>query len=60
MLIAAQRVAELYPALRHTNDSTARNRLDAGLIDDSTFSDTREGLETVKLPKIPGTSKGDE
>ena len=56
LIIAAQRVAELYPALRHSNDTAARNRLDAGVINDSTFSDMRNGLLTVKLPEIPGKS----
>ena len=54
LLIAAQRVAELYPALRHSNDMAARNRLDAGVINDSTFSEMRKGLIPVKLPEIPG------
>lgn len=59
-LIAAQRIAELYPALRHTNDTIARNRLDAGMIDDSTFAETRKGLVSVRLPAIPGFNNGGE
>ena len=58
LLIAAQRIAELYPALRHTNDTSVRNRLDTGVIDDSTFAATREGLKPVRLPVIPGTGNG--
>jgi len=58
LLIAAQRVAELYPALRHANDTSAKNRLDAGMIDDSTFAGSREGLTPYKLPDIPGAGNG--
>ena len=54
LLIAAQRIAELYPALRHSNDTAARNRLDAGIINDLTFSAARKDLTPVKLPEIPG------
>lgn len=53
-LIAAQRVAELYPALRHSNDTAARNRLDAGVVNESTFAESRNGLAPVRLPEIPG------
>jgi Flp pilus assembly protein CpaB len=53
-LVAAQRVAELYPALRRANDSSSLNRLDGGVVDDSTFGELRKGLIPVKIPEIPG------
>jgi Flp pilus assembly protein CpaB len=53
-LIAAQRVAELYPALRKSDDTTFLNRLDGGVVDDSTFLDLRKGLPPVKVPEIGG------
>jgi Flp pilus assembly protein CpaB len=53
-LVAAQRVAELYPALRRANDSSSLNRLDGGVVDDTTFSELRKGLTPVKIPEIPG------
>ena len=53
-LIAAQRVAELYPALRCANDSSSLNRLDGGVVDDTTFLELRKGLTAVKIPEIPG------
>ena len=56
-LIAASRVASLYPALRRPNDSSALNRLDAGMVDMSTFRKLLEGQETVVIPKIPNTGK---
>jgi Flp pilus assembly protein CpaB len=51
-LIAAQRVAELYPALRKEGDMSSLNRLDGGVVDDSTFLDLRKGLPPVKVPEI--------
>jgi Flp pilus assembly protein CpaB len=53
-LVAAQRVAELYPALRKSDDSSSLNRLDGGVVDDSTFLDLRKGLTPVKVPEIGG------
>lgn len=53
-LVAAQRVAELYPALRRANDSSSLNRLDGGVVDDTTFGELRKGLTPVKIPEIPG------
>lgn len=52
-LIAAQRVAEIYPVLRRPNDTTALNRLDAGVVTLDTFSAMLDDLETVVVPKIP-------
>lgn len=56
-LIAASRVASLYPALRRPNDSSALNRLDAGVVDMSTLKKLLEGQETVVIPQIPNASK---
>jgi Flp pilus assembly protein CpaB len=56
-LIAASRVASLYPALRRPNDTSALNRLDAGVVDMSTFRKLLEGQETVVVPKIPNAGK---
>lgn len=53
-LIAAQRIAELYPALRRSNDSSSLNRLDGGVVDQSTFAELRKGLTPVKIPEVPG------
>jgi Flp pilus assembly protein CpaB len=49
-LVAAQRVAELYPALRRANDSSSLSRLDGGVVDDTTFVDIRKDLTPVKVP----------
>ena len=54
ILIAAQREAELFPALRRSNDITARNRLDAGMVTADTFAESRKGLSVVKLPQVAG------
>lgn len=56
-LVAAQRVADLYPALRRPNDNSALNRLDAGVVDAKTFHALLEGLETVVIPKTPNVNK---
>jgi len=56
-LIAAQRVADLYPALRRPNDDSALNRLDAGMVDGKTFSSLLDGLDTVIIPKAPNINK---
>lgn len=56
-LIAASRVASLYPALRRPNDTTALNRLDAGVVDFKTFKGLLDGQESVVVPKIPNAGK---
>jgi Flp pilus assembly protein CpaB len=53
-LVAAQRVAELYPALRRANDSSSLSRLDGGVVDDTTFAELRTGLSPVKIKLVPG------
>jgi len=50
MLIAAQQNAELYPVLRSKGDPFARNRLDVGVVDETTFENMRKGLEPVVVP----------
>jgi len=52
-LIAASRVAELTPVLRRTNDPTALNRMDAGMVTPETFSAMVGDLEVVTIPKSP-------
>ena len=54
MLIAAQQRAELYPALRCSNDPSARNRIDGGVVDDTTFNELRKGLKSVVVPDVSG------
>ena len=54
VLIAAQRQAELTLALRRPNDDSAINRMDAGMVDRSTFEKLLEGLQAVQVPQIPG------
>ncbi len=56
-LIAASRVASLYPALRRPNDNSVLNRLDAGMVDSSTFKALLEGMDTVKIPQVPNAGK---
>ena len=50
-LIAASRIAELTPVLRRSNDPTALNRMDAGMVTPETFSAMVNDLETVVIPK---------
>jgi Flp pilus assembly protein CpaB len=52
MVVAAQQIAELYPALRRTSDPSARNRLDGGVVDDVTFGELRKGLKSVVIPEV--------
>lgn len=54
-LVAAQRKMELYPALRRANDINALRRRDVGVVDESTFTKIKQGLESVALPD--GTDK---
>ena len=50
-LIAASRVAELTPVLRRSNDPTALNRMDAGMVTPETFNAMINDLEVVNIPK---------
>ena len=52
-LIAASRIAELTPVLRRTNDPTALNRMDAGMVTEETFSSMLNDLELVTIPQTP-------
>lgn len=54
VLIAAQRRAQLTLALRRPGDDAAINRLDIGMVDEATFDNLLQGMESVQLPKIPG------
>ena len=46
-------VAELTPVLRRTNDPTALNRMDAGMVTPETFNAMVNDLEVVSIPKTP-------
>ena len=52
-LIAASRIAELTPVLRRSNDPTALNRMDAGMVTQETFNTMLNDLELVTIPKTP-------
>ena len=52
MLVAAQQTAELYPVLRRSDDPTARNRLDGGVVNQTTFDALRKGLVPVIIPDV--------
>jgi len=52
---AAQRNMDLYPALRRANDVNALRRRDVGVVDEKTFLELKQNLETVVLPD--GTEK---
>lgn len=54
-ITAAQRQMELYPALRRANDINALRRRDVGIVNEKTFQDLKQNLETVALPD--GTEK---
>ena len=49
-LVAAQRKMELYVALRRANDANALRRRDVGVVDEKTFQELKQNLETVVLP----------
>mgnify|MGYP001572777272 CR=1 FL=1 len=55
VLVAAQRKAQLTLALRRPGDDAAINRLDTGMVDENTFDKLLQGLESIQMPKIPGT-----
>jgi Flp pilus assembly protein CpaB len=54
VLVAAQRKAQLTIALRRPGDESAINRMDPGMVDELTFDNLLQGMESVQLPKIPG------
>jgi len=49
-LVAAQRKMQLYAALRRANDVNALRRRDVGVVDDKTFQELKQNLESVVLP----------
>lgn len=49
-LVAAQRKMQLYVALRKPNDGNALRRRDVGVVDDKTFQELKQNLESVVLP----------
>lgn len=53
-LIAAQREADLYPALRKFNDTGNMNRKALGLVDESTFSNLVQDVAPIAIPENPG------
>jgi Flp pilus assembly protein CpaB len=57
VLIAAQRKAALTLALRRPGDEGAVSRLDTGMVDEMTFDNLLQGMESVQLPKVPGVVK---
>lgn len=54
-LVAAQRKMQLYPALRRANDVNALRRRDVGVVDEKTFRELKQNLESVVL--TDGTEK---
>ncbi len=50
-LIAAARIAELVPVLRRSNDPTALNRMDVGMVTVETFEQMTKDLDRVIIPK---------
>jgi len=54
VLVAAQREASLTLALRRPGDAAAISRMDSGMVDKQTFDNLLKGLESVKMPAIPG------
>lgn len=54
VLVAAQRKAQLTLALRRPGDEAAINRIDPGMVDEQTFDNLLQGMESVRMPKVPG------
>jgi hypothetical protein len=53
LLIDAQRVASLYPALRRPNDETNLDRLKTGMVTPSTYDQLLSGQKLIELPAVP-------
>ncbi len=53
VLIAAQRRADITLALRRPNDDSSLNRMDAGMVDEETFRELLQGLNSVAVPQVP-------
>ena len=54
VLVAAQAKARLTLALRRPGDAAAIDRLDTGMVDETTFDKLLQGLEAFALPTVPG------
>lgn len=54
VLVAAGRKASLTLALRRPGDESALNRVDLGMVDDQTFDNLLQGVESIQMPKVPG------
>lgn len=48
-LVAAERIMDLYPALRRSGDMSSMQRRDVGIVDESTFKGIKAGLESVDI-----------
>lgn len=57
VLIAAQQRARMSLALRRSGDESALLRTDVGVVDDDTFANLLDGLESVVMPARPGIVK---
>ena len=53
LLIDAQRVASLYPALRRPNDDNNIDRLKTGKVAPSTYESLVTGQQVIELPAVP-------
>ena len=53
LLIDAQRVASLYPALRRPNDDNHLDRLKTGKVAPSTYEKLVTGQQIIELPSVP-------
>lgn len=53
LLIDAQRVASLYPALRRPNDERNLDRLKTGMVDSVTYDKLLNGQQRIELPAVP-------
>lgn len=53
LLIDAQRVASLYPALRRPNDDTNIDRLKTGMVSPLTYEQLLSGQKLIELPAVP-------
>jgi len=54
VLIAAQAKARLTLALRRPGDEVSINRLDTGMVDETTFDKLLQGLQAFEMPPVPG------
>ncbi len=57
LLIDAQRVANLYPALRRPHDDTNIDRLKTGMVDSVTYDKLLTGQKRIELPAVPESNR---